>query len=375
MAFHLWTISEVYSNADRSVQYIELFTTAPGETLIAGQVISFTPTGSSTPVNYVIPSNLSQITANKSLLIGNAGYAALTGVPDPDFILPDGFLLTTGGTLNVFGVDSITFGPGVLPTDGSNSLNDTNPMQFASNLVAGVNSPRNFADVTGTIQSNVISGTDGPDNLVGTAGDNVISGGGGNDTLTGGAGNDTLDGGAGADTAVYSGERAGYTIPGAASGTVTGPDGTDTLSNIERYQFSDKNLAFDLGLNTAGGNTVRLIGAAFDANNLIPEYVGIGLDLFDGGMSMLEVCQLALGTSLYLSLAGTASNVDFVNTVYENVVGAPPSQGERDFYVGLLQGSGGSMTQADLLVLAANADVNATNINLIGLQQTGVEFV
>ena len=43
--------------------------------------------------------------------------------------------------------------------------------------------------------------------------------------------------------------------------------------------------------------------------------------------------------------------------------------------VGLLQGSGGTMTQADLLVLAANADINAQNINLVGLQQNGVEFV
>jgi len=49
--------------------------------------------------------------------------------------------------------------------------------------------------------------------------------------------------------------------------------------------------------------------------------------------------------------------------------------GERDFYVGLLVGSGGTMTQAELLVLAANADVNAQNINLVGLQQTGVEFI
>jgi len=195
--------------------------------------------------------------------------------------------------------------------------------------------------------------------------------------LEGGAGNDTLDGGVGTDTAVYSGARAGYTVPGAVSGTVSGPDGTDTLSNIERFQFSDKGLAFDLGLNTAGGNTVRIIGAAFDAPTIQahPDYVGIGLDLFDAGMSMQQVCALALGTSLYLSLAGSARNVDFVNTVYQNVVDAPPSQGERDFYVGLLVGSGGTMTQAELLVLAANADVNAVNINLVGLQQSGAEFI
>ena len=43
--------------------------------------------------------------------------------------------------------------------------------------------------------------------------------------------------------------------------------------------------------------------------------------------------------------------------------------------VGLPRGSGGSMTQAELLMLAANADLNAVNIELAGLQQSGVEFV
>jgi len=158
-----------------------------------------------------------------------------------------------------------------------------------------------------------------------------------------------------------------------AGTAVSGPDGADTLSNIERLQFSDQNLAFDLGSNEAAGNTVRIIGAAFDANNINPTFVGIGLDLFDAGMSMLEVCQLALGTNLFLSLAGSTSNEAFVNTVYKNVVGVLPSDAVRDSFVGLLVGSGGTMTQAKLLVLAANA--NGSNINLVGLQETGVEFV
>jgi serralysin len=81
------------------------------------------------------------------------------------------------------------------------------------------------------------------------------------------------------------------------------------------------------------------------------------------------VCQLVIG------VMGNPSNEAFVNTVYQNVVGVPPSAEVRDFYVGLLQGSGGTMTQADLLQLAANDDANAVHINLVGLQETGVEFV
>lgn len=91
-------------------------------------------------------------------------------------------------------------------------------------------------------------------------------------------------------------------------------------------------------------------------------------------MSVQQLCALVLGTNLFFSLAGSASNDDFVNTVYENVVGVPPSAEERNFYVGFLQGSGGTMTQAEVLVLAANTELIAETINLVGLQASGVEF-
>lgn len=61
--------------------------------------------------------------------------------------------------------------------------------------------------------------------------------------------------------------------------------------------------------------------------------------------------------------------------MFTNVVGRTPSAAERDHFLGMLIGSGGGMTQAELLVFAANHDVNAINIDLVGLQATGVEFV
>jgi len=205
----------------------------------------------------------------------------------------------------------------------------------------------------------------------GNALDNVLTGNALNNTLTGLAGNDTIDGGGGVDTAIYSGKRSDHTIAKAAAGyTVSGPEGLDAVSNVERLQFSDKGLAFDFGTSEAAGNTVRVIGAAFDAPAIQqhPDWVGLGLNFFDSGMSMLAVCELVV------PLMGL-SNTDFVTSVYTNVVGAAPSPADRDYFVGLLQGSGGAMTQAELLVLAANTEFNATNIDLAGLQNTGVEFV
>jgi Ca2+-binding RTX toxin-like protein len=68
--------------------------------------------------------------------------------------------------------------------------------------------------------------------------DNTLHGLGGDDTLIGSNGNDTLDGGAGTDTAVYTATvtSAMLTDDGLGHFVVTtgGPEGTDTLSGIEK---------------------------------------------------------------------------------------------------------------------------------------------
>ncbi len=82
------------------------------------------------------------------------------------------------------------------------------------------------------------------DNLTGNALGNLLNGLGGDDTLNGGAGNDTIIGGSGTgDMAVYSGAFASYSVSyNSATGTFTisgGTDGTDTVTGVELFQFSD----------------------------------------------------------------------------------------------------------------------------------------
>lgn len=360
MSFHIFHINEVYSNADGSVQFIEFVGDADGQHLWAGH--SITSTNGTNTNTYPISTDLpSAATNGKSVLVATQGFADL-GIVTPDYIIPNGFLFTANGTVNFPGMLGGNLPYAQLPTDGTLSLNRDGS--------TGTNSPTNFAGNTGTVQSDTISGTDGPDNLIGTAEDDIILAAGGQDTLNGEAGNDTLDGGSGIDTAIYSNSRESYSISGTASGvSISGPDGNDTLSGIERIQFTNKNLAIDLNDGQAANSSVRIIGAAFDTPTIQehPDYVGIGLNLFDSGQSVLAVSQLVVD---FMDL----SNDDFVDTVYQNVVGVAPSPEEHDFYAGLLVGNGGSLTQAQLLELAANSEVNAMNIDLIGLQQNGVVF-
>ncbi|MGY4364341.1 Ca2+-binding RTX toxin-like protein [Bradyrhizobium sp. LB1.3] len=97
---------------------------------------------------------------------------------------------------------------------------------------------------------NAIGGS-GNDTIIGNAIANALNGGSGNDTLTGGGGNDTIAGGAGTDTAMYSGGEASYSISyNLATQTFTiadqrsgSPDGTDTVTGVENFQFADGTFA------------------------------------------------------------------------------------------------------------------------------------
>lgn len=85
------------------------------------------------------------------------------------------------------------------------------------------------------------------ENAIGGSAADTITGNSANNALKGGLGNDTINGGAGTDTAVFSGAKAGYTITGLGTASISvvdnnladGNDGTDTLSNIEFLEFSD----------------------------------------------------------------------------------------------------------------------------------------
>ena len=119
-SFHTFRIESVYSNADGSVQYVVLRETmaAPGERFLAGH--TFTSTHAGVTKTFTFPVNLpSDDTANRRVLIATQGFADLRLIA-PDYIVPNQFLATDGGTLDYAGVDQLTYG--VLPTDGSLAL-------------------------------------------------------------------------------------------------------------------------------------------------------------------------------------------------------------------------------------------------------------
>ena len=233
-----------------------------------------------------------------------------------------------------------------------------------------------MANINGPAGKDIIKGTAQADTIHGLGGDDVIDGGLGIDTLYSDEGNDTLwtlhnidtiDGGPGIDTAAFYRSRAEHGIVRTSWGfEVIDSDSTANYTGIERFQFSDKKLAFDLGPGEAAENTVRVIGAAVGAAafQAHPDWIGAGLRLFDSGQTLAQVCALV---TQVLGL----SDVEFVKTVYRNIVGVEPDLATIENLSGALQQS---LTQAQLLELAATSEFTATAINLVGLRQFGVAF-
>jgi hypothetical protein len=141
--FHLWRFSEFFSNADGSVQFVELSVSSNGESFSQGAQIRSQSTGKT----FTFPRNLSSsLTAGKNLLIATSGFDSLPGGVTPDFTLSSTNFFNPAGdtmTLHAGGViDSKSFTS--LPTDGVMSR------VYPSNTLV-TNSPRNFAGTSGSV--------------------------------------------------------------------------------------------------------------------------------------------------------------------------------------------------------------------------------
>jgi hypothetical protein len=161
--FHTWQIEQMYSNADGSVQFVVLHESQgmDGENFLQGQALTSTRMG--VTKTFIFPANLPgggmicdgyygcsptpSPTANSRVLIGTAGFAALNLVA-PNYVIPNGFLPTDGGTVVYAGApDQITFSS--LPTDGTNAL-------FRSGMILP-NVATNFVGNSGSVTATAVN--------------------------------------------------------------------------------------------------------------------------------------------------------------------------------------------------------------------------
>jgi hypothetical protein len=137
-AFHLWKMTELYSNADGSVQFLELSSPSDGEGFIQGHTLKSIAGGVTR--TYTFATNLPFLTRAKRMLIATEGFAAL-GVVTPDFVVPNGFFSPAGGSVDFAGVD--VWDHPALPSTPGLSLLRTGAVEQ--------NTPMNFAGRTGNV--------------------------------------------------------------------------------------------------------------------------------------------------------------------------------------------------------------------------------
>jgi hypothetical protein len=181
-----------------------------------------------------------------------------------------------------------------------------------------------------------------------------------------------IDGGLGLDTSVYNAASSAFTltkVQGADTFKLTSSTAgiQDSLTNIERLRFTDKSVALDLNGNA--GATAKILGAVFGAKEVSNKtYAGIGLNLLDKGFAYEQLMGLALDAKL----GAGYSHAQLVNLLYQNLLNTNADSGAVAYWSGLLDQ--GTYTHASLAVMAAELDINKTNVNLVGLMQTGLDF-
>jgi V8-like Glu-specific endopeptidase len=277
----------------------------------------------------------------------------------------------SGGPLldNVNGVLSVV---GVLSSGNSNEtlstyagLDGAGTWQWLQQAIANDDTllglPAGGAPVTsptvflGGIGSQALNGTPGPDVLIGKGGD------------------DTIDGGAGLDIATYSGTRASHTITILDSGavqvadTVAARDGVDTLWHVERAQFDDVWVAFDI--QGDAGQAYRLYQAAFDR---APDLAGLGFQInaLDTGFSLVQVANNFLGSPEFQATYGSLDDTQFITKLYENVLHREPEAAGLQFH---LQELASGQTRA--MMLTHFSESPECQQLLMGAMAYGIQYI
>ena len=227
------------------------------------------------------------------------------------------------------------------------------------------------------------------DVLVASPSDNkiIFVMGQGNDTLTatdkseiliGGEGNDVMNGGLGVDKAVYSGSSKDYKVTVNPDGkivvadTVASRDGTDNLTGVERINFDDKSVAFDIKGNA--GASYRLYKAAFDRQ---PDLGGLGYWMYnlDQGADLAkDVANGFINSKEFQSLYGAnTTNATFIANLYQNVLHRTPDASGYAYWDKTLSSG---VSRANILTNFSDSNENIDQVaSLVGNGISYTEYV
>ncbi|XOV87873.1 MAG: CFI-box-CTERM domain-containing protein [Pseudomonadota bacterium] len=133
---HSWKITEIYTNLDGTLQFIELASKVGGETGLNCCDFASQDTATGVLQRFRVPTRLPGDSLNRYVLIATAGFQAAYGLA-PDYIMPDGYIATGAGALQ-YNPPIIVWAS--IPTNGVDSINIENGSQLMRPAT-----PTNFA--------------------------------------------------------------------------------------------------------------------------------------------------------------------------------------------------------------------------------------
>jgi hypothetical protein len=211
------------------------------------------------------------------------------------------------------------------------------------------------------------------ENVIGSAFNDALFGNAQANVITGNSGSDIIDGGDGTDIAVYRQSLSAITLSSSkeddsVTWEITLANGDkDTLVNVERLSFNDTRVALDL--DGHAGSTAKLLGAFLGSAGVSNKsFVGIGLQYLDAGGTYESLMELAISTVF----GETPNSRSVVATFYQNLTGQQAPESVIDTYAGLLDN--GDLSVLSLSLQVADNEINLSNINLVGLYFTGIEY-
>lgn len=293
-------------------------------------------------------------TIEARVLAGGGGGSAAVGQGTGGTGTGSGSGTTSGGTSPTG--DTGTSGGG---TSGGSGSTGTTGGSDGTGTTGGSGSTGTGSGTTGGAGT----GAGVPELVSGNAGANVFS-------VT--VGSHAIDGGNGVDTALYQGARTAFQLTAGASGlTVTAADGSiqDTLVNVERVQFSDVSLAFDI--DGTAGQAYRLYQAAFDRT---PDHGGLGfwIKMMDSGQTLDQVSAAFVSSQEFTGMYGAnSSDNQFVEALYQNVLHRQAESGGFDFWMAAIEEHGVSRAE----VLSHFSESQENQAQVIGSIQDGIAFV
>ncbi|GHA37049.1 hypothetical protein GCM10007989_36510 [Devosia pacifica] len=229
-------------------------------------------------------------------------------------------------------------------------------IQGIQSLYGAASLPQSSRDFIGTTGDDFLDGTNASETFWGNAGNDVIYGRGGDDII---------DGGQGVDTAFYSLSRNVYSVEVNSNGTIIVADlgsryaeGRDTLTSIERLDFSDGTLALDIDGNA--GQAYRLYQSAF---NRTPDDSGLRfwINELDEGRSLYDTARAFVGSAEFQDLYGSnPTDGALVSAFYVNILGRPAEAEGYAFWVGEL--ASGRRDMANVLMNMSESPENVAGV-------------